>query len=83
MLVATVYLFDVVDAARALGTHGGYQQGDTRTDIGARHATTSKRDLTVVTYDDGTVRVAENNLRTHIDEFVDKEQATLKHLLVE
>ena len=31
----------------------------------------------------GTVGVAEDNLGSHIDELVDKEQATLKHLLVD
>ena len=37
----------------------------------------------VVTYHHGTVRVAKNDLRTHIDEFIHKEETTLEHLLME
>ena len=36
----------------------------------------------VVSYDDSTVRVAEDDLGTHIDEFIDKEQTALEHLLM-
>ena len=31
----------------------------------------------------GTVRVAKDDLRTHVDQFVHKEQAALKHLLMD
>jgi hypothetical protein len=83
MLVASVYLLDIVDAARAVGTHGGNQQGDTCSDIRARHSSTTKFDLPVVAYDNSAMGVAEDDLGTHVDEFVNEEQAALKHLLVE
>ena len=73
MLVASVYLFDIVYAAGASGTHGSYQQGNTCTDIWTRHATSAKSDLPVVAYNNGTMRIAEDNLSSHIDEFVNKE----------
>lgn len=34
-------------------------------------------------YDDGTVRVAENNLCTHVDKAVYEEQTALEHFLME
>ena len=37
VLIPTVYLLYVVDAADAVRTHGSYQQGDARTDIGRGH----------------------------------------------
>ena len=37
----------------------------------------------VVAHDHGAVRVAEDNLRTHVDELVGEEEAALEHLLVE
>ena len=83
MFVSAVNLFDVADDAGAIGTHGGDEQGDTGTDIGAGHATATKGQLTVVTYDDGTVGVAEDNLSAHIDETVDEEQTALEHFLME
>jgi hypothetical protein len=36
-----------------------------------------------MSYDDGTMRVTEDNLCSHVDETIDKEQTTLEHLLVE
>ena len=83
VLVASVYLFDIADKAGAIGTHRCYQQGDTSTDIRTRHPAAMQLALAVVTYDDGTVGVAENNLCTHVYQAVNEEQAALKHLLVE
>ena len=37
----------------------------------------------VVTYHYGTVRVAENNLGSHVDKLIYEEQAALEHLLME
>ena len=59
MLIASVYLLDVVDAARAVGTHGGNQQGDTCSDIRARHSSATKFDLPVVAYDNSGLRPQE------------------------
>ena len=82
MLVAAVNLLDIVDAAGALGTEGGNKQCHTGAYVGRGHAYATQLVFVVETNHRGTVRVAENDLRTHVDEFVDKEQAALKHLLV-
>ncbi len=37
----------------------------------------------VMTYHHGTVRVAEDDLRTHIDQFIHEEETALEHLLME
>ena len=83
MLVASVYLFNIINAAGASGTHGSYQQGNTCTDVRTRHTTTTQGDFPVVSYDYSTVGVAKNYLCAHVNELVHEEQAALKHLLVE
>jgi hypothetical protein len=83
ILITPIYLFDIVNTAGSFGTHRCYQQGDTCTDVRARHATATEGNLTVMAYNDGTVRIAENNLGTHVNELVNKEQTTLEHLLME
>ena len=37
----------------------------------------------VVTYHHGTMRVAKDDLRTHVDEFIHEEETALEHLLME
>jgi len=81
--VATVDLVDMVDAAGALGTHGGDEHGDTGTDIGTGHVVVLELARVVVADDDGTVRVAEDDLGTHVNQFVHEEETTLEHLLVD
>lgn len=83
ILIATVYLPDVLDAACAFGTHSCDEQGDTCTDIGACHAACTELDAVVLTHDDGAVRVAEDDLRAHVDELVDEEETALEHLLMD
>ena len=82
VFVAAINLLDVADDAGAVGTHGGNEQGDTGTDIRAGHPAATQSQFTVVTYDDGTMGVAEDNLGAHIDEAVDEEQAALEHFLM-
>lgn len=43
VLIAPVYLVDVVDAARTVGTHGGDEQRDTGPDIGRHHVGSPQR----------------------------------------
>ena len=83
VLVAAVDLCDVGDAAGAVGREGSDEQGDAGADVGAGHTACAQPDLAVVAYDDGTVRVAEDDLCAHVDELVDEEQAAFEHLLVE
>ena len=57
VLVAAVYLFDVVYPAGALGAHCGDEQGDARTDVRTGHAAGPQAHLVVVAHDDGAVGV--------------------------
>jgi hypothetical protein len=54
-----------------------------RTDIRARHADRAKWLLEIVADHQGPVRVAQDDLRAHVDQFVREEQAALEHLLVD
>ena len=83
ILVASFDLFAVVDDTGAFGRQGGDEQGNTSADVGRGH-TDATQGMGVVEADDvGAVRIAKNDLRTHVDEFVDEEQTALKHLLVD
>ena len=82
VLIATVDLCNVVDAACALGTHCGNEQSDTGTYVGACHSAGAQLSFAVVTHDDASMRVAEDDLGTHVNQFVDEEQAALEHLLM-
>lgn len=73
VLVTTVDLFNIFDTAHALGTHGGYEHGNARADVGANHAATTKAYLVVVTHNDGAVGVAKDNLSAHLDEIIHEE----------
>ena len=46
------------------------------------HPAPTQRDLPVVSHNDGSVRITQDDLCTHVDELVDKEQTTLKHLQI-
>ena len=82
VLIATVNLGYVVDAACALGTHSGNEQSDTGTYVGACHSAGAQLSFAVVSHDDASVWVAQNDLCTHVNEFVDEEQTALEHLLM-
>ena len=83
VLIAAVYLFDVVDYASPFSTQCRNQQGNAGTYVWRGHDSAAKTAFVVVTYDCGAVRVAKYYLRSHVDELVDKEQAALEHLLVD
>jgi hypothetical protein len=83
ILVTAVNLLDIADGAHPRCTHGGNEKGNTSADVRARHAATTQLALTVVADNDGTVGVAQDNLSTHVNQAVNKEQAALKHFLME
>ena len=83
VLVTAFDLVAVVDDAGAVGGEGGDEQGDAGADVGRGHANATQGMGFVEADDIGTVRVAEDDLRTHVDELVHKEQAALEHLLVD
>ena len=82
VLVTAVDLLDVVDAAGADGAEGGDEQRDAGPDVGRGHRAAPEVTGVVVADDHGAVRVAENDLRAHIDQVVHEEQTAFKHLLV-
>ena len=82
-LVAAVDLVDVIDAGGPFGAHGGDEQGYACADVRAGHIGMTQFVLAVDADDGGAVRVAEDDLRTHIDELVDKEETRLEHLLMD
>lgn len=82
VLVATVYLVDMVDAADAVRRHGGDEHGNTRADVWGCHVVVAETHLAVMSDNDGAVGVAKDNLRAHVNEFVHKEETALEHLLM-
>jgi len=83
VFVSAVNLLDVADHADTVGGHGGDEQGDAGADVGAGHLGAVEFHLVVVSDDDGTVRVAEDDLGAHVDEFIDEEEAAFEHLLMD
>lgn len=58
MLVSSVYLFYIVYAACSLGAHCCYQERYSGSYVRAGHSSGAEAALVVVSYDDGSVRVA-------------------------
>ena len=83
ILITSLNLVAVVDDAGAVGGEGGDEQGDASADVGRSHADAAQLVMVIEADDVGAVRVAEDDLRAHVDEFVDEEQAALEHLLVD
>src|SRR6185312_14890163 len=82
ILVSAVNLIDILYHALSFGAHGRDQQGNACPDIRAAHADAAQLLLSAKTNDCGTVRVAENDAGTHIQQLVHKEQPALKHFLM-
>ena len=73
-LISAIYLVNVVDLAYAVGRHGGYEHGYTGAYVGRQHSVGSQGKTVVETYHNGAVRVAEHDLRAHVDKPVYKKQ---------
>ena len=83
VFVATVYLVDVADHTGTLRGHCCNEKGDTCTDIRRCHLSGTELITVVMAHYHCPVRIAEDNLRTHVNELVNKEEAALEHLLVD
>ena len=83
VFIATVDLLDVVDGAGAFGREGGDEEGDSGADVRGKHLSGSQPEFVVVSDDDGTMRIAENDLSPHVDQFVCEEETALEHLLMD
>ena len=72
-----------MDTAGPFGAHSGNQQGDTGTDIRRHHIGSTQFEAVSQTDHSCPVRITKDNLRSHIDQFVDKKETALKHLLMD
>ena len=71
-----------MNTADAVGAHGGYQQSNAGTDIRGRHIAATQFETVIMSDYYGAVRVAQNDLCSHVYQFVHKEEAAFKHLLM-
>ncbi len=76
LFVSTVNLADIADGRFALGRKGGQNQGHTGADIRAFHFLTVKAGGSL---DDHAVRVAQDNLGAHADQFIGKKHPAGVH----
>src|SRR5690606_26944485 len=76
-------LLDIVDDGRTLCRKRCYQQGDPRSDIRRNHRSGLQLRLEVVTDDSGPVRVAKDDLGSHVDQLIHEKESTFEHLLVD
>ena len=81
-LVSTVYLFDIVDHALSLRTHGCNQQGYSCAYIRRGHLYAFEGLLARQSDDGGPVRVAEDDLCAHVNQLIHEEKAAFEHLLM-
>ena len=82
ILVATVYLFNVLNDTFSFCTKRSNQQGYTCADIRAAHGDTPELLFAGEADYGSAVGIAENNLGAHIYQFICKEKAAFKHFLV-
>ena len=83
IFVATVDLVDVVNAAGAFGTHSCNKHSYTGTNIGAGHVVMLELTRVVMPHHNRSMRVAEDDLRAHVNQFVHKEETRFEHLLMD
>ena len=82
ILVAPVYLLYVSNHARAFCRHGCNQKCDSGSYVRGKHIVGPQLELVVVAYHHSPVRVAQQNLRTHVYQMVHEEKPAFEHLLV-
>jgi len=64
------------------GTHGRDKQRYPRADVGRGHVHTAQVKTAVQPYHNGTVRITQDNLCSHINQLIHKEETAFEHLLV-
>ena len=82
VFVSTVNLLDILYYASAVCRQGCNQQRNAGADIGRGHCRSSQVYRVVVAYDRSSVWVAQDNLGSHINQFINEEESALEHLLV-
>ena len=83
VLVSAVDLIDVADDACSLCRHGCDEKGDTGADVRRGHLACTELISVVMSHYYCPMWIAEDDLGSHINELVDKEEAALKHLLMD
>ena len=71
--ISSIDLFNIMNNALAVGRHRSNQQSDAGPDIRCAHDGRAQLQTAAQTDDSGTMRIAEDDLSTHVDQFVDKE----------
>src|SRR5437764_4736360 len=79
VLVTPVYLFDILDHAFAFGAQRCNEQCNAGAYVGAANGYAAKLLLSFQTDNHRTMRIAEDDLRAHVDQLVNKKQTALKH----
>ncbi len=83
VFIPPVNLFYVFDHTGPFGRKGGDQEGNTGTDIGRRHPDATQGDLVIQANDGGTMRVTQNDLCSHVNQFVYEKEPAFEHLLMD
>lgn len=72
-----------MDMAGTFGTHRRNQQSNAGTNIRRNHIGTTQFETIAQPDHSRPVRIAKNDLRSHVDQFVDKEETAFEHLLMD
>ena len=72
-----------MDMAGTFGTHRRNQQSNAGTNIRRNHIGTTQFETIAQPNHSRPVRIAKNDLRSHVDQFVDKEETAFEHLLMD
>ena len=82
VFISAVDLFHVLYYASTVCREGRNQQRNPGANIGRGHCRSSQVYRVVVAYDRSSVWVAQDNLGSHIDEFIYEEESALEHFLM-
>ena len=82
IFIAAVDLVDMVDTTGALSRHSGNKHSNTGANIRGCHIIFPQSDLMVMAYNNGSMGVTKDNLCAHINQFIHKKEAALKHFLM-
>src|SRR5580704_1492261 len=81
-LITSIYLVNILYHTPAFRAQCSDQQSHTGPDVRAAHGNTSQSLFTGKPDDRSPMRIAQNNLSTHINQFIYEEQAAFKHFLM-
>src|SRR5450432_1095679 len=82
ILITAIDLVDILNNTFPLRAHGGDEQRNTRPDIGTAHRDATQFVQSSQSDHRSAMGIAKNDLCTHIEKLVYKEQAAFKHFLM-